>query len=158
MIDEAGKRTLLKAIRDRIRGCRKCSIREDYDKPVPFAGSPNARVMFIGEAPGSEEVERGKPFAGKSGQLLRSAIEKAELDGDDLFITNTILCRPLDNKFPDDPEIIVNCQAWLRHQVRVIRPSVVVAVGGKAHKLVFDQREGITKACGNWSEMKWPWE
>jgi len=112
--------------------------------------------MFIGEAPGADEVEQGKPFVGMSGRMLRSAIEDAGLSTeDDVFITNVIMCRPLNNKFPTDRGAIETCiESHLLDQIAIIRPKVIVSVGGQAHKWVRNSDVGITRACGIWEDWE----
>lgn len=142
----------LKQLRLEIKKCEKCEMRKHYDKPVACAGSPIAKVMFIGEAPGADEVEQGKPFVGASGQMLRSAIINANLNLDDVFITNVLSCRPLNNKFPDNTEYIDSCKYWIDKQIKMIQPKIIVSVGGKAHQYIRKSNIGITKACGIWEE------
>ena len=144
-------------MRDRICQCRECSLREVYDSPVPPAGSATARVMLIGEAPGADEVTEGKPFVGKSGVMLRSAIVDAGIDLSDLFVTNTILCRPPNNVFPEDGDAVTRCRHWLEEQFAFIEPKFVVAIGGKAHKFVRESPVGITTAAGLWGQWDVPW-
>ena len=144
-------------MRERMTACRECHLREAYDSPVPPAGSTTARAMLIGEAPGAEEVEEGKPFVGRSGKLLRSAIVDAGLDLADLFVTNTVLCRPPNNVFPEDGVAVEKCRHWLKEQFDFIKPEFVVAIGGKAHKFVRDSPVGITTACGIWGQWDVPW-
>ena len=142
-------------IRESIRSCHRCSVREAYDSPVLCAGSVTASVMFIGEAPGADEVEQGKPFVGMSGRMLRSAIEDAGLSTDDVFITNTICCRPFGNKFPTDAGPIECCiENHMFDQIEFLRPRIIVSVGGQAHKHVRGSTVGITKACGEWEDWE----
>lgn len=142
----------LKQLRKKLQACTRCELRKHYDKPVACVGSPIAKVMFIGEAPGADEVEQGKPFVGISGQILRAAILEANLDLEDVFITNVISCRPLNNKFPDNMEYINACRFWLQQQFELVQPQIVVSVGGKAHKYIRQSDVGITKACGQWEK------
>jgi DNA polymerase len=115
------KLSKMKEIRKKIKSCNACELRSVYDSPVPCAGSHSAEVMFIGEAPGAEEVESGKPFVGKSGKMLRSAILDSGLSIDDIFITNVICCRPLNNIFPKDFKIIDICINWLYEQIKFLQ-------------------------------------
>ena len=139
----------LVGLRDGIRGCRRCSLRRHYDCPVPFAGAPDAPIMFVGEAPGADEVVEGKPFVGKSGQLLRRAVERAGIvSASDLMVGNVLCCRPPDNRFPTDMEIIEACLCWIRSVMEIVRPKVVVAIGGKAHEYLRGSDISITRACG----------
>ena len=142
---------------ERITECRECDLRKAYDSPVPCAGSITARVMLIGEAPGADEVDEGKPFVGRSGQLLRSTIKEVGIDLSDLFVTNTILCRPPNNSFPKEMEPVFACRHWLVEQFDFVRPKFVVALGGKAHKHIGEAATGITTAVGIWKQWTPPW-
>jgi len=142
----------LNIIRENISNCQRCSIRKDYDKPVPCIGSPIANIMLIGEAPGAEEVDQGKPFVGKSGKMLRSAILDAGIDLKDIFVTNVLCCRPLNNVFPKDLEYIHSCNNWLYEEIKIIQPKIIVSIGGKAHKYVRQSDIGITQAAGIWEK------
>lgn len=134
---------------DRIRSCDKCDLRKHYDCPVAFVGSVTAPVALIGEAPGADEVIEGKPFVGRSGQLLKRAVERAGLDPKrDVFVGNVVCCRPPDNKFPDDDSIVETCMGWIRAALEIVRPSVVVAVGGKPHAYLRGSDSPITQSCG----------
>ena len=137
------------SLRDNIQNCRNCSLRQYYDKPVPFAGDPDAPILLVGEAPGADEVVEGKPFVGKSGQLLRRAVERAGiLPATDLMVGNTLFCRPRDNKFPTDSRIIGTCLPWIHSLIDIVRPRVIVAIGGKPHEYLRGSDEGITRAAG----------
>lgn len=147
----------LKYLRAEMRSCEACDLRHEYGVVVPCAGSPEARVMFIGEAPGEEEVEQVKPFVGRSGKMLRNAIEEAGLDLSKVLISNTILCRPQNNSFPTDRALINGCvDRWISRELQLFRPKIVVAVGGKPHSHVRESSEGITRACGRWEQWKVP--
>ena len=91
--------------------CRACPIGLVYDTVVPSDGNTsNPKVVIIGEAPGSDEITQGKPFIGKAGKLLRSTIEQFGFNNENCLITNTIPCRPQDNKFPSDNNLVKNCK------------------------------------------------
>ena len=141
----------LKKLRKDIQDCDSCRMRSFYNKPVGYAGSPIAEIMFIGEAPGADEVKEGKPFVGKSGKTLKDAIINAGIDLENVFIANVICCRPPNNVFPDD-EIVVNaCRHWLEKAFLFLKPKILIAVGGKAHKYFMNSNTGITQVCGQWS-------
>ncbi len=140
----------LKTIRKNIQNCHNCNLREHYNKPVACAGSPTAKIMFIGEAPGAEETEYGKPFVGASGKILKKAIIDAGISLDDVFVTNVLCCRPLNNVFPNDISYIHACRSWLKKQIDFLQPKIIVSIGGKPHKYVRNSNIGITQACGKW--------
>ena len=98
-----------------------------------------------------------KPFVGRSGKVLRSAILDAEIDLSDLMITNTILCRPPNNVFPDDGLVVAQCRRWLEELFALVQPKFVVAIGGKAHRWMRESSVGITTACGIWEQWDTPW-
>lgn len=147
----------LKALRAEMQKCEECPLRETYGVVVPCAGSATPRIMFIGEAPGEEEVEQVKPFVGRSGKMLRDAIEAAGIDISEILISNTIKCRPPNNSFPTDSEVVNGCASrWLSRELELFRPQIIVAVGGKAHLHVRGSKEGITRVCGQWERWKVP--
>jgi DNA polymerase len=124
-------------------------MRRHYDCPVPFAGNPDAQIMLVGEAPGADEVVAGKPFVGKSGQLLRRAVERAGIvSATDLMVGNVLFCRPPDNRFPSGSHEVRCCLPWTLSLIGIVRPRVVVAVGGKAHQYLRESDTSITLACG----------
>ncbi len=141
--------------RNKIKDCHRCDLRKVYDKPVPCIGNPDADVMFVGEAPGADEVLLGKPFVGPSGKMLRSAIVDGGLDPDDVFITNVLCCRPTDNKFPSDEALVKICLGHIGKEMEIVRPKIVVAVGGKAHLFLRGEAGGtITRVCGDWVDWE----
>tara|TARA_Y100000310_G_scaffold310029_1_gene354754 strand:- start:411 stop:911 length:501 start_codon:yes stop_codon:yes gene_type:complete len=110
-------------------------------------GKEDATVMIIGEAPGKQEDEQGKPFVGKSGQLLNEFLADIDLQREDVFITNTILCRPPDNRNPARSELS-NCKTRLDNTIKAINPKVIVTLGNFATQYVLQTKVGITKLRG----------
>lgn len=103
---------------------------------VPASGNPNAKVMIIGQSPGAQEVERRQPFVGPCGDLLSYMLDEAELTIADVYITNTVKCRPPGNR-AGSPVEITNCKkTWLLHEVRSVRPKVILLLGKDAFKAV----------------------
>src|ERR1700752_354750 len=100
---------------------------------VPGEGSPDAEVMFVGEAPGANEDRLGRPFVGRAGALLDELLAAAGLGGDDLWITNVVKARPPKNRDPKAPEV-AHCMPWLETEVALIRPRVIVPLGRHALK------------------------
>lgn len=132
--------------------CRMCEIGKFYNKVVLSDGNKiNPKIVLIGEAPGKEELlvePNGKPFVGKAGKLLRSTLEEAGLTLNDILITNTIPCRPLDNKFPSDSSLVKNCKnMWLKEELLLTSPSLIILIGAKPLKFILDI-DGITKVRG----------
>ncbi|RLG88128.1 MAG: uracil-DNA glycosylase [Thermoprotei archaeon] len=111
-----------------IINCRKCLLYKTRRNAVPGEGSKNAKLMFIGEAPGAVEDETGRPFVGAAGKLLTDTLEKFRLKRSEVYITNVIKCRPPGNRDPRDEEI-ENCSPYLESQILLIKPLVIVALG-----------------------------
>jgi DNA polymerase len=124
---------LLQVLNQKIAVCEKCpelvALRETYQgKTVPGEGNPNARIMIIGEAPGKSEFETGKPFCGKAGNLLTKIIERCGWTREDVFIANTLKCRPPGNRDPL-PEEAANCRQFLDFQIKVVNPEWILCFG-----------------------------
>ena len=120
---------ILEVVADEVRGCPKCELARGRTHAVPGEGNPNARIMFIGEAPGHHEDQQGKPFVGNSGQFLTTLIEKAGLMREDVFITNIVKCRPPSNRDPLPDEIDICTSNYLERQIEAIDPEVIVTLG-----------------------------
>ena len=119
----------LAAIREEIGDCRRCKLASGRKTIVFGQGNPGAELMFVGEAPGSEEDEQGLAFVGRAGQLLTDIIEKGmKMKRSDVFIANVLKCRPPQNRNPEPDEILA-CQPFLEAQIRAIRPRVLVGLG-----------------------------
>lgn len=115
-------------------------------------GSPEARVMFVGEGPGKNEDLQGLPFVGAAGQLLNRLLEEIGLRREDVYIANVVKCRPPGNRDPR-PDEISSCKGYLAEQIRLIDPEVVVTLGNFATKLLLKQETGITRLRGH----AYPW-
>ena len=123
---------------------------EQSPQLVVGRGNPNARLMLIGEAPGAEEDARGLPFVGRSGQLLSELISEAGLDEQhQLYICNVIKCRPPNNRKPTAKEIEIS-RPWLRQQIDLIDPALVLLSGATALQAMLGVRSGISKLRGQW--------
>ena len=129
------------------RTCVKCPLSESRTQVVFGAGNADADLMFVGEAPGAEEDRQGIPFVGRSGALLTSMLEDAGISREDVFIANTLKCRPPENRDPTAAEI-ETCRPWLFEQIRLIEPRVVATLGNFATKLLSGDQTGITKVHG----------
>jgi uracil-DNA glycosylase len=111
-----------------IRHCQKCDISKTRNQAVPGEGPENAEIVFIGEAPGYNEDQQGRPFVGQAGQFLNELLTSINLKREDVYITNIIKTRPPNNRDPLPVEIS-NCQAWLDHQLEIIQPKMIVTLG-----------------------------
>ena len=129
------------------RSCTQCGLSGSRTQVVFGAGNADADLMFVGEAPGAEEDRRGLPFVGRSGALLTRMLEESGLSRDEVFIANTLKCRPPENRDPTTTEI-ETCRPWLFEQIRLIEPRVVATLGNFATKLLSGNPTGITKVHG----------
>jgi DNA polymerase len=142
------RREALKDVLSQARACVRCPELAATRKTVVFgAGNANAELMFVGEAPGASEDEQGVPFVGRAGKLLEQLLEEIGLLRTDVFIANTLKCRPPGNRDPLPVEID-NCQEYLRRQVALIEPSVICTLGNFSTKLLRGDPTGITRLHG----------
>ena len=143
----------LAGLREWIGDCRRCKLAEGRKTIVFGQGNPEARLMFVGEAPGAEEDEQGLAFVGKAGQLLTRIIEAIGLSRDDVYIANVIKCRPPQNRNPETDEIL-SCQPFLERQIGIIRPTVLVALGKFAGQWLLKTAEPISRIRGRLGEYQ----
>lgn len=130
-----------------VRHCTVCRLAENRTNVVFGDGNPDADVMFIGEGPGQQEDEQGLPFVGRSGQLLEQLLGEIGLERSDVYIANVVKCRPPKNRDPR-PDEIDACKGYLRAQLELIQPKVVVTLGNFASKLLLRTETGITRLRG----------
>jgi len=151
------KGTRITEIATKIRGCRKCGLWKRRRNTVPGDGSPDALIMFIGEAPGYYEDAKGQPFVGAAGKLLDKLLLDAGLSRREVFIGNVLKCRPPENRDPLESEI-ETCTPYLNQQIRIIKPKIVVTLGRHSTSYIFSkaglETEGITKLRGKAYEIK----
>jgi uracil-DNA glycosylase len=129
-----------------------CGLKLRATQLVFADGNPEAEIMLIGEAPGAEEDRQGKPFVGKSGQLLDRMLGAIGLDRTKVYIVNTVPWRPPGNRTPT-PEEMALCLPFLHRQVELVAPKLVMTLGGPAMQTVFSTTNGIIKMRGKWSEV-----
>ncbi|MEM0915221.1 MAG: uracil-DNA glycosylase [Planctomycetota bacterium] len=137
----------LKAEHD--RDCPYCNNCPSATQTVFGEGDPDARLMFVGEAPGQTEDQTGRPFVGRAGELLNKQIGAMGLKREDVYIANVVKSRPPNNRTPT-PQEVADCGPYLVRQIRIIRPEAIVTLGGPASKLLLDTTEGITRLRGRW--------
>jgi uracil-DNA glycosylase len=137
----------LDEIRADLGDCQRCALAKTRTKIVFGQGNPQARLMFVGEAPGGDEDEQGLAFVGKAGQLLTKIIEAINLKRDDVFIANVLKCRPPGNRNPETDEIL-SCQPFLERQIASIRPEVIVGLGKFAGQWLLKTMQPITRLRG----------
>ena len=140
---------------DAIRAFEGCALKDTAANTVIRDGNPEAHIMVIGEAPGAEEDRRGLPFVGPAGKLLDRMLAAIGLDRETVLITNIVFWRPPGNRNPSADEIAA-CLPFARRQIELVRPQVLVAVGGIAAKALFETSEGITRLRGKWRDYTSP--
>lgn len=139
-----------------IASCTRCPLHAARNRTVPGEGSPNPEILFVGEGPGAEEDRRGVPFVGPAGHLLTRLIEAMGFQREDVFIANIVKCRATvdgagKRDRPPSPEEMAVCLPYLKKQISVLRPRVMVLLGNVALEGLFGFR-GITKRRGHWLE------
>lgn len=135
------------------KNCRKCKLSQTRTKVVIGEGNRNAKLMFIGEGPGQQEDETGIPFVGKAGQLFDKILNAIDLKKEDVYIANIVKCRPPNNRDPEENEKKA-CLPYLRNQVRLICPKIIVCLGRVAAQSIIDPSFRITRQRGSWFERK----
>ncbi len=146
------KEEKLLEIEDRIENCKKCDLWKTRKNPVAGDGSANAKIMFIGEAPGFNEDEQGKPFVGKAGKIFDELLDSVNLKREDVYITNVLKCRPPQNRNPKESEIEA-CMPYLNRQIEAIKPKIICCLGTFAmscimKKFNIEKTQSISKIHG----------
>ncbi len=140
----------LNEIENACRSCKKCSLCNSRTNIVFGDGVPNEKIMLIGEAPGFNEDQQGKPFVGRSGKLLDDILASVGFFRDkNIYICNTIKCRPPENRNPL-PEEKIACRGFLDKQLELLRPKIIILCGAVAVNSMLDTKLGITKIRGQW--------
>ena len=143
----------LEKIASEVRGCLLCKLSRSRKNAVPGEGQLPAKIMLIGEAPGKNEDEKGRPFVGSAGKALDLALEKSGIPRQSVFITNIAKCRPPDNRIPE-PEEQIACRPYLDRQISLISPQIICILGNTAYssllggKSVMADRGKILKRDG----------
>ncbi len=122
------KKKSLEQLYDKVRTCQECPLYKLAKNPVPGTGSPDAKIMFIGEGPGEKEDEQGMPFVGAAGKFLDQMLSEIGLERDDVYIANVVKHRPPGNRDPK-PEEINTCFPYLINQIEIIKPQLIVCLG-----------------------------
>ena len=134
------------SIRSQVISCTKCSLSKTRTNAVPGKGNPKAEILFIGEAPGRNEDQKGEPFVGPAGKILTEALSSAGLSRDDVYITNVIKCRPPNNRIPLQEEK-ESCQPYLSKELEIIKPKIICIMGNTAYGSLLNGNS-ITKNRG----------
>lgn len=152
--EAAGKAAALAALRDRHdRECPHCTTVTGHTQTVFGDGNPDARLMFIGEAPGAEEDRLGIPFVGRSGEKLNDMIVAMGLQRQDVYIANVLKARPPNNATPT-PEEAARCGPYLLEQIRLIAPAVIITLGKPAANFLLQNSDSMASMRGAWREWE----
>jgi DNA polymerase len=144
----------LDALAAAIGDCQRCRLAKGRTRLVFGVGNPDARLMFVGEGPGRDEDLKGEPFVGRAGMLLTDIIEKGmRLSRSDVYICNVVKCRPPENRNPE-PDEVETCSPFLRQQIALVQPEVIVALGKFAAQTLLATSTPITKLRGRWGEYQ----
>lgn len=133
--------------------CKKCKLCTGRTNIVFGTGNKEADLMFIGEGPGADEDREGEPFVGKAGKLMNMAFNGIGINREEVYIANIVKCRPPSNRNPEADEAEA-CIDYLRNQVMLVKPKVIVLLGSVALKNILGNEYGITASRGNWVERK----
>jgi uracil-DNA glycosylase family 4 len=140
----------LEELRAAIGDCQRCKLCSGRTHLVFGVGNPQAKLMFVGEGPGRDEDLQGEPFVGRAGQLLTDIITKGMgLKREDVYIANVVKCRPPENRNPE-PDEVAACEPFLKKQIDLIRPDVIVALGKFAVQTLLQSKVAISRLRGNW--------
>ena len=139
--------SLLEEIGAEVRACTKCPLSGKRKNAVPGDGPENARVMFVGEAPGAQEDQQGLPFVGPAGRLLNELLAQAGLPRESVYITNIVKCRPPGNRDPMPSEIEA-CHDYLVGQIAAINPAALCTLGSPALRTLVDPKLSISRVHG----------
>ncbi|MDX1484671.1 MAG: uracil-DNA glycosylase [Alphaproteobacteria bacterium] len=151
----AAEAETLEDIRARLETFEGCPLRQTATNLVYYDGSPDAEIVFVGEAPGAEEDRRGLPFVGPAGRLLDRMLQAIGLDRAQVLITNTLFWRPPGNRNPTPGEVAA-CLPFVERTIEIVAPKVLVMVGGTAAKTLLQRSEGIMKLRGQWFDYQTP--
>ncbi|TMA31644.1 MAG: uracil-DNA glycosylase [Deltaproteobacteria bacterium] len=147
------KLPLLEEVRAEIGECTRCKLHKGRHNIVFGVGNPKARLMFVGEAPGEDEDLQGFPFVGKAGGLLTKMIEAMGLKRDDVYICNTVKCRPPNNRNPE-PDELASCEPFLKGQLAAVKPEAIVTLGKFAAQALLRDDTPVSRLRGRWREYE----
>jgi len=152
-------RGVLKKIEEEILYCRKCNLWRERKNPVVGGGSWEAKIMFVGEAPGANEDEKGTPFCGAAGKILDELLNTIGIKREEIYITNILKCRPPQNRNPKEEEITA-CSPYLDRQIEIIKPEIICCLGNFSTFYIMkkfglkDKIQGISKIHGKVFEIR----
>ena len=151
--EETSPWSSLEEIAQVVSSCTKCPLHATRTRTVPGEGAMKARLMFIGEAPGADEDRLGRPFVGAAGQLLDKMIGAMGLSRDQVFIANTLKCRPPGNRDPQEDEVAA-CLPFLRAQIVLIRPEVICSLGRHATHALLERKDPLGRLRGKFFDYR----
>jgi DNA polymerase len=140
--DPIREATTLAAVAALIKECEKCRLCETRNNTAPGEGADTARLVVVGEGPGRTEDETGRPFVGQAGELLTKILAAIDLPRDQVFICNIVKCRPPENRVPQYDEV-ASCLPYLWRQIELVRPKVILAMGGTAAQSLLDAKAAL---------------
>ena len=142
-----------KELEEQIKDCKKCKLCNNRHNIVLGTGNRQAKIMFIGEGPGADEDIQGEPLVGKAGKLMDQAFKGIGINREEVYIANIVKCRPPQNRNPEQDEID-SCIDYLRTQVMLVKPEIIVLLGSVALKAILGKEYSITSSRGKWVEKK----
>lgn len=151
VVDAKGEQEALQRITEELGECQRCQLGAARTHLVFGVGNPQARLVFVGEAPGRDEDLQGEPFVGEAGQLLTRIIQAMGFDRTDVYICNVLKCRPPGNRNPLPPEI-EQCHPFLLRQLKAIGPAVIVALGTFSAQTLLNSKEPISRLRGRFHD------
>jgi DNA polymerase len=137
-----------------VRGCTRCILHKGRTQTVFGEGDASAALLFVGEGPGQDEDEQGRPFVGRAGQKLNEMIAAMGLRREDVYIANVVKCRPPNNRPPLPDESATCSGLYLVRQLQIIRPKAIVTLGNPATQALLGAVPGITKIRGQWQKLR----
>ena len=144
---------VLEELEEEVKKCNKCDLCKNRTNVVFGEGNKKADIMFIGEGPGADEDAEGVPFVGKAGKLMNQAFIGLGINRENVYIANIVKCRPPNNRVPTKEEVDC-CLNYLRNQVLLINPKIIVLLGNTALKNILGTQYSITSSRGKWIEKK----
>jgi DNA polymerase len=158
--EKKSKKKAMDEVAREIERCDRCGMSEDCTNKVMGVGNLDTKLVLVGEAPGREEDNKGKPFVGRAGSLLNELLKEADIDRDDIFITNILKCRPPGNRKPRKGEI-KECLGHLMDQLNIIEPEVIAPMGNVATSVFFEiygiERNSIGRVHGKTYKINTEW-
>ena len=143
----------LDIIRQEVVGCTRCPKLLGRTQTVFGVGNPQAKICFLGEAPGADEDRQGEPFVGRAGQLLNKMIQACGLAREEVYILNVLKCRPPENRNPL-PDEAANCRGFFERQIDIIQPEVICCLGSIAAKSLLETETSIGRLRGKWHDFR----